>query len=278
MQLRVLVTSRPEIPIRLGFRAMLGNVHKDFVLYNIAPAVIRHDIAIFLRHEMDTIGNEYLLPSDWPGKQKLKLLVKRSSGLFIYTATVCQFIHDPRWLPEKRLDIVLQGNDNKQSPEQRLDEIYIQILKSSVFGDCNRKEEDLLSQRFRDIVGSIIVLFDSLSTIALKSLSPALSDTIDITLDPLKSLLDVPDDRTAPIRLLHPSFRDFLVNQERCRARDIWINQGKAHHDVTERCLYLMLKTHERNIYRLETPGTPTREISNTVMNRYLPCQVQYAC
>jgi len=197
-----------------------------------------------------------LLPFDWPGTQKLRLLVERSSGLFIYAATVCRFIHDPRWLPEKRLNIVLQGSDDGQSPEERLDEIYIQILESSVFGDCNKKEKDVLSRRFRNVVGSIIILFDSLSTIVLKSLSPALSESIDITLEPLKSLLNVPDDRTAPIRLLHPSFRDFLVNQKRCGVEHFWIDERKAHHDVAKSCLELMSKTLKRNICRLETPGT----------------------
>ena len=87
----------------------------------------------------------------------------------------------------------------------------------------------MLSRRFRNVVGSIIILFDSLSTIVLKSLSPALSESINITLEPLKSLLNVPDDRTAPIRLLHPSFRDFLVNQKRCGVEHFWIDERKAH-------------------------------------------------
>ena len=48
VQLKVLVTSRPETPIRLVFRAISGSVHEDFVLYEIPAAVIRHDITVFL--------------------------------------------------------------------------------------------------------------------------------------------------------------------------------------------------------------------------------------
>lgn len=138
--------------------------------------------------------------------------MERSSGLFIYAATVCRFIHNPRWLPVRRLEIVLQRNSDEQSPEQRLDEMYVQILTSSVFDDCNENEKNLLSRQVRSIVGSIIMLFDSLSTAVLKLLFPKLSETIDIRLEPLKSLLEVPDDGYTPIRLLHPSCRDFLVN------------------------------------------------------------------
>lgn len=278
VQIRVLVTSRPEIPIQLGFSAIPGNIHKDFVLHNIAPPVIQHDLAIFLRHEIQDIRHERSLPSDWPEKEKLELLVERSSGLFIYAATVCRFIRDPKWLPVERLDIVLQGTSDKQPSEQRLDEMYIQILKSSVFEDCPKEEEDELSHRFRDNVGSIIVLFDSLSTTVLKLLFPKLAKKIDITLRPLKSLLNVPDDQDTPIRLLHPSFRDFLVNEERCRDRQFWIDQCKAHRYVAEQCLNLMATTLRRNICQLETPGTTRSEIDCTVLSNHLPSQLQYAC
>ena len=42
----MLVISRPEISIRLGFRAISGSGHKDFMLYEISAAVIRYDITI----------------------------------------------------------------------------------------------------------------------------------------------------------------------------------------------------------------------------------------
>ncbi|MCJ1423272.1 hypothetical protein MMC29_001154 [Sticta canariensis] len=184
---------------------------------------------------MGIIRREHLLPSDWPTKEEIELLVEKSGGLFIYAVTVCRFIRDHRWFRAKRLEIVLEGGSHEQSPKRRLDELYIQILENSIFqNNCNEKEKDLLSRRFQNIVGSFIVLFDSLSVIVLTSLFPTLSETIEITLAPLKSLLDVPVNRDTPVRLLHPSFRDFLLNQGRCQARRFWIDQRKAHHDVAE--------------------------------------------
>ena len=278
VQLRVLLTSRPEISIRLGFRAISGSVHEDFVLHDISAAIIRQDIAVFLRHELDKVKDEFSLPSNWPSEQKFEVLIEKSGSLFIYAATVCRFIEDPKWLPEKRLDIVLEGNDDAQSPTQWLDEMYIQILRTSVIGDCNKKEQDILTQRFRDTVGSIVVLFDSLSTAVLARLFPALSETISTTLDPLKSVLNVPEDRNAPIHLLHPSFRDFLVNNDRCLDRHFWVDPGKAHHSISEQCLHVMSKTLKRNICHLRTPGTLKSEIEISTVDQNLPYHVQYAC
>lgn len=278
VQLRVLVTSRPETPIQLGFSAIPRNIHEDFILHTISPSIVRHDIAIFLKHELNRIREGRSLPLDWPGKQKLDILVKRSSGLFIYAATVCRFIQDPKWLPAKRLEIVLQENNDGQSPTHRLDEMYIQILRTSVVGDCSKKEKIMLGQRFRDTVGPIIVLFDTLSSIVLAGLLPSLSETIDITLDSLKSVLNIPEDPSVPIQLLHPSFRDFLLNRERCLDTYFWIDQAKTHHNMAGQCLSVMSKTLRRNICRLETPGTFKSETENTVVDRYIPPHVQYAC
>ena len=48
VRLRILVTSRPEIPIRHGFHNIPETERQDFVLHNISSSVINHDITIFL--------------------------------------------------------------------------------------------------------------------------------------------------------------------------------------------------------------------------------------
>jgi hypothetical protein len=46
MQLRFLLTSRPELPFRLGFKE-ITYAYQDFVLHEIETAVIEHDIALY---------------------------------------------------------------------------------------------------------------------------------------------------------------------------------------------------------------------------------------
>lgn len=276
---RVLITSRPDLPIRLRFHAIPKNTHEDFVLHDITPTTIKHDIAVFYRNQIREIRNERLLPNDWPGEEKLKLLVERSCGLLIYAATVCRFISDRRWSPVRRLDIVLKGENGEQTPEARLDQMYTQILRSSVYGDCNDQEKYFLSRRFQDSMGTIIVLFDPLSITALKALLLESGEKIDVTLlNSLKSLLDVPDDQDAPILLLHLSFRDFLLDPYRFGHTDFWIDPKKAHDNVAEHCLHLMSSALRRNICQLETTHTSRREIKNSVLERHLPSQLRYAC
>ena len=49
VHLRVFVTSRPELPIRLGFKQIANDDHQDLVLHEIPRPVIEHDIALFLK-------------------------------------------------------------------------------------------------------------------------------------------------------------------------------------------------------------------------------------
>jgi hypothetical protein len=48
-QLGILLTSRPEILIQRGFNQMPRATHRDFILHNISPLLVDHDITLFLK-------------------------------------------------------------------------------------------------------------------------------------------------------------------------------------------------------------------------------------
>ncbi|KAF4545816.1 Vegetative incompatibility protein HET-E-1 [Lasiodiplodia theobromae] len=81
VRLRTFVTSRPELPIRLGFSNIEGQ-YQDLVLHKIPKPVIEHDIAAFLEHKLKEIRDECnrlstgnpQLPSNWPGIEAIQTL------------------------------------------------------------------------------------------------------------------------------------------------------------------------------------------------------------
>jgi hypothetical protein len=83
VRLRVFLTSRPDIPIRYGMYRIPQAEHEDFVLQNIPPAIINHDISLFLEYNLGIIGQKWTLGAGWPGEQALGQLVLNASGLFI---------------------------------------------------------------------------------------------------------------------------------------------------------------------------------------------------
>jgi hypothetical protein len=66
VRLRVLITSRPEVPIRYGFCQIPNAEHRDFLLHDIEAAIVDHDISIFLEYELRSIGQERSLGAGWP--------------------------------------------------------------------------------------------------------------------------------------------------------------------------------------------------------------------
>lgn len=279
MNVGIFVTSRPEIPIRLVFRDMPKILHQDLVLHDVPRPVIEHDISVFLRHELHQIGKKHNL-QDWPDEEKIKLLVQRSDCLFIYITTVCRFVGDLNWLPEEQLSLILQGDLKSGRPTAKLDEMYIQVLQCSLTKDRCKEEKVELGKRFKHIVGSIVVLFDVLSVSALADLLSISVKMVDVSLNSLRSVLNIneKEESNGPIRLLHPSFRDFLLDKRRCQDSHFWVDQEKTHKDLVTSCLRLLSENLNRDVCNLKTPGTPARIMQKDKIYDHLPRHVQYAC
>ena len=277
IHLRVFVTSRPEFPILCEFRDIPTDAHQDFILHNISQSIVEHDISIFVKNELAQIRRDQELSEDWPGEQNIKLLIDRASGLFIYIATVCRFVGKSKF-PERRLIQVIQGGDAKQGPERNLDKIYTQILRDSLIGDSDEQDTDEVIELFQQTGGSIVVLFDLLSVTALGKLLSIEPRDIRRILHYLRSVLDVPEKEDSPIKLLHPSFRDFLLDKQRCQDERFSIAKHEAHSDLYNKCLQLMSNTLNRDICGLNKPGVLAKDVEISILARYLPSHVQYAC
>jgi hypothetical protein len=165
--------------------------------------------------------------------------------LFIFVATACLFIDGASTVsPEKRLsDLVLQRTINRPSTKN-LDTMYSEILQDSVTGEHTDEEKEEATEQFRRVVGSIVVLFDVLSIAALGSLllepsGNATQPVLDV-LSSLHSVLNISEDLTQPVRLLHPSFRDFLLDPQRCLDERFWVNDKMVHQRLAGDCLRIM--------------------------------------
>ena len=166
IQLRFLVTSRPDIPIRLGFGENPGIWHRDLLLSAVPREVIDRDIAIYLSEELKDI-----IP--FQDAQTTGRLVEKACGLFIWAATACRFIkHGQQYhiFARERLSLILEGKKGEENPEEKLDKIYTTVLLTSVGGDHKDAEKMVLFDLLRRVVGSIAILFDPLSVVALGAL------------------------------------------------------------------------------------------------------------
>jgi hypothetical protein len=284
LALRVLVTSRPEIPIRLGFHNMKHIAYHELALHDVPRAVVDQDIKRFVTHELAQVKADphRNLPDSWPGDEKIRIITTRADGLFIYAATVCRYVNGPRQVSASRLQQVCQGSATKHKSTDGLDEMYLMILDSSMKDDFSVDEAQEVILRLRQVAGGVVLLFDNLSAEELARLlfpnTPTGGHIVQQTLDSLHAIFDVPEDLSKPIQTLHLSFRDFLVDSARCPDIRFQIDQQQVHHDLLDRCLNLMKRSLQKNVCQISGQGCFVDEVSEAALSQYLPLGLRYAC
>ena len=128
LPLRFLIGSRPESHIRASFdqKSLYTITHRVVLDETFKPG---RDIRIFLQDGFAKICAENPILSHieqpWPSGGIIDLLVQRSSGQFIYAATVLKFVGANFCSPTKQLALVLKPDPSAFSD---LDQLYTQIL------------------------------------------------------------------------------------------------------------------------------------------------------
>ncbi|KAF5318601.1 hypothetical protein D9619_010827 [Psilocybe cf. subviscida] len=126
----VLVASRPSSHIQMVFNQLASKAQSIFLDDRYFP---EKDIRHFVIAEFDRIKashpSVHLLPDNWPSESAIDTIVTKSSGQFIYAATVMRFLAYPSRVPSRSLDMV-QGAVpvGRDSPFVQLDAIYTYIL------------------------------------------------------------------------------------------------------------------------------------------------------
>jgi hypothetical protein len=281
VRLRVLLTSRPEVPIRHGFAQMADTQRKDVVLHNITPSIVEHDISTYLKHHLGIVARECYQYADWPGTDMIRRLVQSASGLFIWAATACLFVREGLF-PDERLRILIEGSasGDTAAPEQQLNRIYVTVLQTSIRSGYSTPEKTMYYSMLRVILGSIVVLTSPLSVVSLGALLRVPRPRINQMLKDLHAILDIPDISTHPLRLHHPSFRDFLLSKDRCTDENFWVEEKGTHEKLASCCLELMSVNGglRQDMCSLSQPGTLRDEISEETVADSLPPQLRYAC
>ncbi|KAF7514113.1 hypothetical protein GJ744_004438 [Endocarpon pusillum] len=275
VSLHVFVTSRPELHIRLGFKQMPDGTYKDLILHEVARQTIEHDIHIYLEHELIEIRQQRSLSSDWPNRSQIQELVEQAVPLFIFAATACRYIGDWRDNPKRRLEKVLGYRKLNAS---KLDATYLPILDQLFDEEDTENKESWISE-FRAIVGSIVVLESPLSICSLATLLEIPKEDVSCRLDSLHSVLSIPKNEDAPIRLLHLSFREFLIDTQKRGKSPFWVDERDTHRKLASQCLQLMTSTKglRRNMCDL-MPGSLRSKIDEGIIANSLPSELQYAC
>ncbi|KAF8870681.1 hypothetical protein BD779DRAFT_1680911 [Infundibulicybe gibba] len=242
LSLLFLISSRPEPVIR---RAFESSPHPPLTCLPLVRSLeADNDIRCFLRNEFERIYREVEVHAPrgasqlpWPSTDAIEMLVDKSSGHFIYAATVIRSTQEDYSNPMNRLDAILKIPSKFTSSSaakdifacsaafQELDGLYLHILRKYQ----NRAE-------LVNVLRAIMHLDDDALAGNIETIFDLRPGSVRIMLAGLHSIVDIPAG-DKPLRFLHASFNDFLDDPE--RSREFYVNTEYFNAELA--CIYMRL-------------------------------------
>ena len=229
--LRILICCRPEPTIVTAFNDTDSPLNRISTIMSLSDDVDADaDIRAFLVEKFARTKKQLPHPpnEDWPTAENIEYLVNKSSGQFIFAATVERYVCSPshRHQAVARLKYVLDLKllphleDKKKHPFADLNALYHLILRTR--NDVN------MSVNATAVCLEYPKYFTAISPADLsKVLNIELSETWAILYE-LASLFDVSEES---IRPFHASFGDFLFDSS--RSAEFFRNGGDIAADIT---------------------------------------------
>lgn len=244
------IASRQECDIKDAFNSQpLSALSRRFALDVDYRA--DDDIQTYLSHKFGEIIKTHpmapYIPNDWPSTSAVNHIIQKSSGQFVYAATVVRFVQDLRGSPTDRLKIILALKPaGKHTPFAELD-----ILYSCIFDSVDQS----YISNIHDILAYIFFLKNPFVFSSLARYKPkwrhSAPDSMEkfwgyedgflqILLVDLQSLiyLPAPEDKEADLRLLHASLEDYLLDAS--RSHKFHLDRSKALASLARRCFQII--------------------------------------
>ena len=241
-----LITSRSEKSIQSVFQNFPGSSAPwtQYILSDVSVDTVLTDIVLYLGGALSSLHEEFTLPNGWPSEDAIQELANRCQGSFIFAAIAVRFVSDKSYSdPVNRLRNLTVVAVEHHPSITLLDNFYLEILQSSF-----PKISPELSTQLRRILGAIVLLQEPLPTEDLALLMEIESSSIDNQcIRRLSSVLALSESTTqdavptqpATIRMIHPTFPEFLLASSRCIDNNFFIHAPSHHLSLAHRCLSL---------------------------------------
>jgi hypothetical protein len=265
---RILLTARTEPDILKALSKKQHVIMKD--LDTVDPTSTTHDISRFLQTQLVDISE---LELRWPNDGWCRLLVDHSERVFQWAATACRFIQgdgEEVFDPVDQMDALLSSTSSTHS--NLLDRLYTGILTQKF-----KTENATNMRRFKSIIGMVMVSREPLSISSLQKLYCE-DGAVGVIIRPLGPLLSGVADETSPVRPLHMSFRDFLIDKD--RAGSFFIDVSEHHRNLALSCFRVMRTELRFNICGLKTSYHHNNELmTHHARNESaITAHLSYAC
>jgi hypothetical protein len=209
------ITSRPEQQIGNRFGQPEFERHSKFVLHDVEEDVVAADIELYFRARLGEIAHERrkeVSTHSWPSEEQLKTLVHKAGKLFIYAATVCEYVEGGKSV-RARLNVATNiSGSSLNGKTETLDNLYGHIV-TTAYAEADEEEQ----VHIKNVLRIVITAMNPMSIDAMHTLLQTSCEIVHAALQPLHAVIKIPseDDYTSFISIFHASFPDFMINEKR---------------------------------------------------------------
>jgi hypothetical protein len=273
--IRFFLTGRPDVPSYLEFDTLLPLVHR-VVLDKIKPSIVQCDIHLYVQQSLN--GANWIPPHPWKiQRDQAEAITIRANGLFVFAATAVRYVLTglPQTPPQESVDDLLDGEALTD-----LHDLYLRIVNYAIPlaapGDqCAQRSYN----RTMKILSTILQLQEPLDYQSLADLLELDKTVILGILLPLSAVIHVSNIPESAIRIVHLSFREFMIFYVQVHRPDILCITDHQQRALVSALMKVLDRQLKFNICDL-----PTSYLRNINMpdfqqrlDNYIPLHLRYA-
>ncbi|KAE9402782.1 WD40 repeat-like protein [Gymnopus androsaceus JB14] len=274
---RVLVTSRMEGDVH----AAVHDAQSLQVQYMSNLQQTQEDIYKYVAHRMMTRKGAPGVLSE----SQCQTLAEKAQGFFQWAYTACEALHGrgkAGLTVRKRFERFMSLSPSHGQDLLPLDKLYKSILEDLF--DCN--DSEAMSQ-YKMVMVQILAAFEPLSSLSLQKIQLSRyeylgedydDEELDAVIQFLGSLLTGVAEKDTPIRPVHTSVRDFLVDEMRSGEYAVKLEEG--HYILAVGTLQLMITDLHFNMCDLESSYLLNSQVENLSERiiQNISLDLSYAC
>jgi hypothetical protein len=239
------------------------------------------DIELYVKTKMLSLEKEFRVRwtpgCEWPADAHFQAVIAMCGSLFLSAFTILRILESQSMIkdvepdPRRTLKTLMEDTQpvGAQVTTVNLDELYLEILKLAA--RCHPTSR--ARTQLRLLLALVVLAVDRLSVEEINSL---LKFDSRVYFPVLRAVLEVPEGE-GPVRTLHASFHDFIIDPHRCTNADVqFIDPTHYHATLAGACLE-ELRNLKRNALHISSPSQTNKDISGHSISQAFNKEMCYA-
>ena len=161
---------------------------------------------------------------------------------------------------------------------REIDSIYSTVIGTCFAGDLDIDELLSYKRLLQRMLTTIVVAFDELPVGALAEFAEADPGILTQALEALHAVMYTTRDRQKVVRIIHESFRDYLLDHSRCVDVGLAVDHQSGNCYMGEVCIRVLHTQLRENICWLLSPGFTVDEMNLVEVEEHISPALRYAC